>query len=114
MKIYISLPIADHYETVKSRYNEAAEQIKKMFPWAQVTGPHNINDFDEDGYHGETTNSWEWHIGEDTKALLACDAIYMTKGWAWSRGCRIERAIMAADNKAVYFADDASEKLDDE
>lgn len=119
MKIYISLPIGGYEKSVRARYERAKEEILRDCPDAIISGPLNINDFDDEGYHCPTENlneigrdhPWEWYIGEDVKELLTCDAIYMTRGWNWSRGCKIELAIAEADDMQRMYADDSNKML---
>ena len=115
-KIYISLPMGGYEKTVKKRYDEAADYLRRVFgDNIVISGPLNINDFDDNGYipdrSGEREHPWEFYIGEDIKELLTCGMIFMTRGWAWSSGCKIERAVANAYNIAIIEARDHLEKL---
>lgn len=100
-KIYISLPIQGQEKTVKRRYNEAVQDWIAMNSKGEVpmyaelvmTGPCNIDRFDDNGIKEEREHSWEWYLGEDVKILLGCDTIYMCRGYEASRGCMLELAI---------------------
>lgn len=119
-KIYISLPIGGFEKTVRSRYENAKSIILKHMPDAIISGPLNIEDFDDDGYHCPSENlneigrdhPWEWYIGEDIKELLTCDAIYMTRGWKYSRGCKVEYAVAEAEGMRKMYDDYSDGKLD--
>ena len=52
----------------------------------------------------EHDKSWGEYMVEGLKALLDCDGVYMLKGWADSRGARIEKRL-AQDlgSKLIYF-----------
>ena len=130
-KIYISLPMGGHEKTVKKRYDEAADYLRRVFgDNIVISGPLNIDDFDDNGYipdrsgerehpwewstSGELVtrdHPWEWYIGEDIKELLTCGMIFMTRGWTWSSGCKIERAVANAYNINIIEAKDHLEKL---
>lgn len=94
-KIYISLPIMGYETTVRKRYDEAREILKKKYEEdIMFYGPTNIDDFSNEGLDPNApVHTWEWHLGEDIKDLLKCDAIYMCDEWSKSRGCCLEYAV---------------------
>lgn len=104
MKIYISLPMTGYTKTVKRRYDEAYKELIQRFGNdVNITGPTNVDDFDDNGLDPNSPNhTWAWHMGEDVKVLLECDAIYLCRGWFDSEGCRIERAIAVTHNIKIY------------
>lgn len=113
MKIYISLPMAGARKTVKKRYNEAVKEVRTKWPTCEIYGPTNIGDFSDEGLDPNAPeHSWAWHLGEDTKVLLNCDAIYLTRGWSWSKGCRTELAIAKANVMDVFKQENADKPLD--
>lgn len=113
MKIYISLPMAGAQKTVKKRYGQAVEEVRKTWGDCEIYGPTNILDFDDDGlYPNAPVHSWAWHLGEDIKDLLECDAIYLTRGWSASKGCRTELAVAKANLIEVFKSNDADKMLD--
>lgn len=113
MKIYISLPMAGALKTVKKRYEKAVEEVRAKWPNCIIYGPTNIADFSEIGIDPNApVHSWAWHLGEDTKVLLNCDAIYLTRGWSNSKGCRTELAISKANLIEVFKSDDANKMLE--
>lgn len=107
-RVYISLPMKGHEDTVKERYDKAREYLKKIYNKyypdveLEIVAPGNIDDFTEDGYMGNERKSWEWYIGEDTKILLTCNGIYMTDGWKNSKGCKVELAIASQHCKKLF------------
>ena len=104
MKIYISLPMTGYTKTVKKRYDEAYKELKEKFGnGVVIAGPTNVDDFDDNGLDPNSPNHpWSWHMGEDVKVLLECDAIYLCQGWFNSEGCRIERSIAVTHNMSIY------------
>lgn len=117
MKVYISLPIAGHERTVRSRYEDAKAQLLNKFGKdTEIYGPTNILDFSSGGLDPEApVHSWAWHLGEDIKDLLECDVIYLCQGWSWSKGCRTELAVAKAnliDVQKQAYADSRLETLE--
>jgi len=112
MKIYISLPMAGAQKTVKKRYNRAVDEVRKLWPDCTIYGPTNIADFSDIGLDPNApVHSWSWHLGEDIKDLLECDAIYLTRGWSNSKGCRTELAVSKSNLIEVFKSDDADKML---
>lgn len=114
MKIYISLPMTGYTKTVNKRYYNAYEElIKKYGKDITIVGPTNVDEFDENGLNPEAPiHSWSWHMGEDVKVLLECDAIYMCRGWFASEGCRIELAVARMKGIEVVKQENADTFLD--
>lgn len=82
MKIYISIPITGHNET---EVREHADLVKSALSRAghMVVNPFEI-------YCGKNP-TYADYLCADLRALADCDAIFLCKGWQFSRGCRIER-----------------------
>lgn len=115
-KIYISLPLGGHEKSARARYELAVMEVKSMFADEdlEICGPINIKDFKVDeGLSAPREHDWAWYMGEDMKELLRSTHIYLTQGWAWSPGCRIERAAAIAHNMVVLESEDSEKKLDD-
>lgn len=94
-KVYISLPMGGHEQTVWDRYTKTIKWFNQKYNQNEeynISGPVNIDEFFE-GAVPERNHDWNWYIGEDTKELLTCDVIVLTRGWLNSPGCRIEAAI---------------------
>lgn len=128
-RIYISLPMGGHEDTVRERYDNACKTLKIIykvnFPNTnlEIVSPGNIDSFTEDGYIGEERKPWEHYIGEDVKILLTCNGIYMTEGWKTSKGCKVELAVASQhvskifglkknDLEVVYIKDEFEECSD--
>lgn len=80
-KIYISLPIS-HYDLEERRqYAQKIEDSLSHF-YETVVNPlkNGIPD----------TADWRVHMRRDMQLLLGCDAIYLTKDWESSKGCKLE------------------------
>lgn len=82
MKIYISIPITGRDQR-KARHK--ADLAKAAISRAGHTP---VSPFDI--YAGKSP-TYADHLCYDLRALADCDAIYLCKGWQYSRGCRIER-----------------------
>ena len=104
MRCYISLPIKDKEDTVKSRYEKAVAMLNSN-GIHDVTGPHNIDEFDYNGYFGDTTLTWEHHLVRDLDEIDKCDAILMTDGWKYSPGCRLELEYAEYHGKIILYTD---------
>lgn len=95
MKVYISLPITGFpIDTVK----KLAEQYKKELQakgYDDVITPFDACD--------EIRKSYAYYMGEDIKALLECDAIYLVPGWHGSKGCAAEYEIAKVYNKTIII-----------
>lgn len=94
MKVYISLPITGFpLNTVKKR----AEQYKERL---QADGYEVITPFD---VCSEPGRSYAHYMGEDIKALLECDAIYLAPGWHGSKGCTAEYEVAKIFDKTIII-----------
>lgn len=93
IKIYISLPITGHdIEEVKSR----AKAIKRDLSseWSEVITPFDVCP--------EQDLPYSFYMGRDIEALLNCDAVFFTKDWESSRGCRLEHAAAEIFSKRIF------------
>ena len=93
-RIYISLPIAIAEKTVAQRYQESVKYINQLqsLKTYEITGPVNIEQFDENGIIKPRNHDYAWYMGREIENLLRCNAIFMSKGWENSLGCRCELA----------------------
>lgn len=82
MKIYISLPISNR------EISEAREHADLMKAALSRAGHQPVSPFDI--YAGKNP-TYADYLCFDLRALADCDAIFLCKGWQFSRGCRIER-----------------------
>lgn len=112
MKVYISLPMSGHEHTVWDRWVAAKENVNNLFSNnVTITGPSNIDEFDSDGEKIPHDRDWCYYMARDVEDLLRSDAIYLTKGWKNSKGCRVEYAIASEMGHSILFAPDAHESL---
>lgn len=101
MKVYISIPITGHdYETQKAKAEKYARHIYEL-------GHTPVNPFNTEApeFIIETATQKEsnaYFMGEDIKALLNSDAIYLAKGWEDSKGCNLENAAAKIYGLNVY------------
>lgn len=82
MKIYLSVPITGHNE---KEVREHADLIKATLSRA---GHDVVNPFE---IYAGMKPTYADYLCSDLRALADCDAIFLCKGWQFSRGCRIER-----------------------
>lgn len=95
MKIYISgkitgLPISEVIE----RFGEATTFI--CLKGHIAVNPIDVCPIDEN-------KEWADYMGEDIRALLKCDAIYLLNGWIESKGARIECLIAKEMGMKVFY-----------
>lgn len=106
-KIYISLPMSGQEDTIWERYVKAELELKKKFGNdIEIKGPYNIRDF-KAPENFEYDRDWCYYMAKDVEDLLRSDAIYLTKGWSKSKGCRVEKAISIEMGKEIIYAEDS-------
>ena len=106
-KIYICLPMSGQEDTIWVRYVKAELELKKKFgDDIEIKGPYNIRDFKEPE-NFEYDRDWCYYMAKDVEDLLRSDAIYLTKGWSKSKGCRVEKAISIEMRKEIIYAEDS-------
>lgn len=106
-KIYISLPMSGQEDTILERYTKAEFELKNKFgDDIEIKGPYNVIDFKEPDKF-EYDRDWCYYMAKDVEDLLRSDAIYLTKGWSKSKGCRVEKAISAEMEKEIIYAEDS-------
>lgn len=106
-KIYISLPMSGQEDTIWERYVRAEFELKQKFGDSiEIKGPCNIKDFKEPDTF-EYNRDWCYYMAKDVEDLLRSDAIYLTKGWSKSKGCRVEKAISVEMGKEIIYAEDS-------
>ena len=92
-KMYISGPITGDPDFME-KFLKAEKHLKAR--GFEVVNPATLTH-----KHGK---SWGEYMVEGLKALLDCDGVYMLKGWADSRGARIEKQLMQdIGSKLIYF-----------
>lgn len=108
--IYISLPMSGQEDTIWERYTKAELELKQKFGNSiEIKGPYNVQDFKEPDTF-EYDRDWCYYMAKDVEDLLRSDAIYLTKGWSKSKGCRVEKTISVEMGKEIIYAED-SEKM---
>lgn len=94
MKVYISLPITGFpLDIVKKRAGQYKEEL-------HANGHEVVTPFDA---CDEPGMSYAHYMGEDIKALLECDAIYLAPGWHGSKGCTAEYEVARVYNKTIII-----------
>ena len=105
--IYISLPMSGQEDTIWERYTKAELELKQKFGNSiEIKGPYNVQDFKEPDIF-EYDRDWCYYMSKDVEDLLRSDAIYLTKGWLKSKGCRVEKAISVEMGKEIIYAEDS-------
>ena len=103
-KIYISLPIAFHEDTVYDRNNDAKEYIRTHYMDYDYVSPIDANKIDNEalGNHLMIERT-AYYMGKDIEQVILCDAILMCPGWESSRGCKVEKYTAEIYNKNILF-----------
>lgn len=100
MRIYISIPISGHaLEEQRAKAERFAKDIDAI-------GHDAINPFDvpEPPACLDERVKYAYYMGEDVKELLMCDAVYFSRGWEQSKGCRLEHAAAEIYGLKIYYA----------
>lgn len=91
-RMYVSLPITGRrIESVK-RFAKAVKD-----KWIDL-GFDVITPFDVNPLEGMPYN---YYMGRDVEALLACDGIILCDGWFQSKGCRAECSVAEIYKKII-------------
>lgn len=99
MKIYISIPITGHdYQEQKKKARKIAEAIRGL-------GHEPVNPFEVEAApsHLSEQEKYAYYMALDIADLLICDGIYLTRGWASSKGCRLEASAAEIYEKQIYY-----------
>lgn len=99
MKIYISIPITGHdYQEQKKKARKLAEAIRGL-------GHEPVNPFDVTAppSHFSEQEEYAFYMALDIADLLLCDAIYLSRGWASSKGCLLESHAANIYEKQIYY-----------
>lgn len=94
MNVYISGKITGLPE------EEARGLFKEAFNKLMDSGFRPVNPMDLVHEHDL---SWQSYMREDLIALLKCDAIYMLKNWAGSRGAKIEHQLAVDLGLKIFY-----------
>ena len=92
MRIYISGPITNNPD-YKYDFDRAAKKLRQegMSCWNPAAGDEDPN------------KTWSDYMREDLAALLRCRAIFMLKGWRFSKGARLERKVAKALGYMIMY-----------
>lgn len=99
MNIYISIPITGHdYQEQKKKARKLAEAIRGL-------GHEPVNPFEVTAApsHLSEQEEYAFYMGQDIEELLLCDAIFLTRDWASSKGCRLEYNVAKIYEKQIYY-----------
>lgn len=84
MRVYIAGPVSGYdFEERKATFAKAAERLYTF-------GYEPINPIHDQDKHALTEDEWVDFLRSDIKRLVTCDAIYLLKGYAHSRGAQLE------------------------
>ena len=100
MRIYISIPITGHDpEKQRAKAERFAKDIDAM-------GHKPINPFDvpKPPEHFCEKEKYAYYMGLDISGLLLCDAVYFSRGWEQSKGCRLEHAAAEIYGLKIFYA----------
>jgi len=107
-KIYISLPIAFHEDTVYKRNECAKTYLQMKFPKYDYVSPIDTNHIDDEalGNHLAIERT-AFYMGRDIEQVILCDAILMCPGWENSKGCKVEKFTAETYGKEVLYMKEA-------
>lgn len=99
MKIYISIPISG-YNPEEQRAK--AERFEKDI---EAIGHDPINPFDvqEPSEYFNEKERYAYFMGFDIANLLRSDAVYFSRGWEQSKGCRLEHAAAEIYGLKIFY-----------
>ena len=103
-KIYISLPIAFHENTVYKRNNDAKQYIINNYPEYEWVSPIDENHIDDEALGNHLAiECTAYYMGKDIEQVILCDAILMCPGWENSKGCKVEKFTAETYGKEVLY-----------
>lgn len=104
-KIYISLPIAFHEDTVYQRNQEAKDYLFNRFSnryeWVSPIDNNHIDE--EDLANHLQIGKTAYYMGRDIEQVILCDAILMCPGWENSKGCQCEKFVAEMYGKEILI-----------
>lgn len=103
-KIYISLPIAFHEDTVYDRNEVAKQYLMANYSHYEFVSPIDSNGIGEKELeeHLELEKT-AYYMGKDISMVIMCDAILMCPGWENSKGCKCEKFVAETYGKEVLY-----------
>ena len=81
-KVYIAGPMSGYEEFNFPAFNRAEELLRNSYGYEHVVNPAKL--------HPTTHLPWAEFLKQDLRELIACDAVFLLKGWEKSRGATLE------------------------
>jgi hypothetical protein len=81
-KVYIAGPMSGYEEFNFPAFNRAEELLRESYGYKHVVNPAKL--------HPTTDLPWAEFLKQDLRELIACDAVFLLKGWEKSRGATLE------------------------
>ena len=81
-KVYIAGPMSGYEEFNFPAFNRAEELLRKSYGYKHIVNPAKL--------HPTTDLPWAEFLKQDLRELIACDAVFLLKGWEKSRGATLE------------------------
>lgn len=97
MKVFISQPMRDKTDQeILQERADAMNLIRSVHPNAELIDTYIDDDIQE-------KHAGLQYLAKSIEMLDTADAVWMLKGWAKARGCRIEHECALAYNIPVYY-----------
>jgi hypothetical protein len=81
-KVYIAGPMSGYEEFNFPAFNRVEELLRESYGYKHVVNPAKL--------HPTTDLPWVEFLKRDLRELIACDAVFLLKGWDKSRGATLE------------------------
>lgn len=81
-KVYIAGPMSGYEEFNFPAFNRMEELLRGSYGYKHVINPAKL--------HPTTDLPWVEFLKLDLRELIACDAVFLLKGWEKSRGATLE------------------------
>ena len=81
-KVYIAGPMSGYEEFNFPAFNRVEELLRESYGYKHVINPAKL--------HPTTDLPWVEFLKRDLRELIACDAVFLLKGWEKSRGATLE------------------------
>ena len=97
--VYVAGPIGESTDA-RERFREGTLEVAQL-------GYQPVSPLELCGgtIHVNACHSWREHMVMDIRALLACEGIYLLRGWENSRGARLEKLIADGLEMFVLYQD---------
>lgn len=112
-KIYISIPISGlPVEEVKKRASELKEALTSGN--TEAVTPFDVCPDSDVPENYRDNARYAYFMGRDIEALLNCDAVFMSQGWEFSKGCKAEYSVARIYGKEIIEENKISRTMDRE